>query len=670
MTRLLLIAATLLTAGFADAALRRICYHTNWAQYRNGAAKFFPENIDPSLCTHVIYSFAKMAGNKLTAFEWNDESTAWMKGMYERFDAIKQSNPSVKTLLAVGGWNMGSAPFTAMVASDAGINEFATTSIKFLRDHNFDGLDMDWEYPANRGSPAGDKARYVQLLKSLRAAFHSEAQTSGKTELLLSAAVPAGKSNIDTGFDVPAVAKELDFINLMTYDLHGSWESFTGHNAPLHARASETGNQTNLNVEWATKYWASLGAPKEKMNIGVPLYGRTFKLSYGQNDKTIGCAANGAGPAGTATREAGFLAYHEICQDLSHGATKMYDSEGMVPYYSKGDMWCGYDDPASLKEKVKYIKSEGFGGVMVWALDLDDFSGSCPGGQKYPLMHAIIDQLNDPTGQAPATAAPVTQAPVTAAPVTQAPVTAAPVTAAPVTAAPVTAAPVTAAPVTAAPVTQAPVTQGPIVTTKTPITQAPAVITQAPATSPPASSGNHHDLTLVSNSEFDCSQKADGYYPSMTSCTDYYICASKMAFRTDCHPGLQFNPTTQYCDFSDHVTCAATNPAPVTSAPVTAAPVTAAPVTAAPVTAAPVTAAPVTAAPTTAAPSVTKYPGSVHPADFCKGKSDGFYSDPMDCGHFYQCSFEVSYHETCPSGTYFNPAMKGCDWADRVPNCP
>ena len=67
------------------ASLRRVCYHANWSQYRNGPAKFYPENIDPNLCTHIIYSFAKLIGNKLAAYEWNDESTAWMKGMYVCF---------------------------------------------------------------------------------------------------------------------------------------------------------------------------------------------------------------------------------------------------------------------------------------------------------------------------------------------------------------------------------------------------------------------------------------------------------------------------------------------------------------------------------------------------------------------------------------------------------
>ena len=72
-----------LTSIYA-ASLRRVCYHTNWSQYRNRPAKFYPENIDPNLCTHIIYSFAKLIGNKLAAYEWNDESTPWMKGMYAK----------------------------------------------------------------------------------------------------------------------------------------------------------------------------------------------------------------------------------------------------------------------------------------------------------------------------------------------------------------------------------------------------------------------------------------------------------------------------------------------------------------------------------------------------------------------------------------------------------
>ena len=68
-------------------------------------------------------------------------------------------------MIAVGGWNMGSQQFTRMVSSSSSRQEFATSTVKFLRYRKFDGLDLDWEYPANRGSPAGDKQKFGELLK-------------------------------------------------------------------------------------------------------------------------------------------------------------------------------------------------------------------------------------------------------------------------------------------------------------------------------------------------------------------------------------------------------------------------------------------------------------------------------------------------------------------------
>ena len=77
---------------------------------------------------------------------------------------------------------------------------------------------------------------------------------------------------------------------------------------------------------------------------------------------------------------------------------------------------------------------------------------------------------------------------------------------------------------------------------------------------PPPAGGTHHNLAMVSSAEFDCRSRSDGYYPSPTSCSNYYICASHLAFRTDCHPGLLFNEQTLYCDFPDHVVCHAKTP--------------------------------------------------------------------------------------------------------------
>ncbi len=83
----------------------------------------------------------------------------------------------------------------------------------------------------------------------------------------------------------------------MAYDLHGSWEDYTGHHAPLYGRKEETGDARYLNVDWAVKYWLSKGLSRDKLVLGLPAYGRTFTLEY-SNDYNIGSKTISGGTAG------------------------------------------------------------------------------------------------------------------------------------------------------------------------------------------------------------------------------------------------------------------------------------------------------------------------------------------------------------------------------------
>lgn len=416
-----------------DQYFKIVCYFTNWAWYRPGKGKYFPEDIRTDLCTHIVYGFAVLDYENLI-IKAHDSWADFDNKFYER--VVTKKKKGVKVSLAIGGWNDSQgSKYSRLVNSATSRERFIEHVVQFLLKYQFDGLDLDWEYPKCwqvncDAGPDSDKESFASFVRELHQAFKPHG-------LLLSAAVSPSKQVINAGYDVKALAESLDWISVMTYDYHGQWDKKTGHVAPLYEHPDD--DFFYFNANFTMHYWIKKGAPSRKLVMGMPMYGQAFTLAN-PNEHGLNAPSPGPGQAGEFTRQAGFIAYYEICSKIkTRQWTVVTDKKGRIgPYAYSGNQWVGYDDVDMIRRKSEFIKSLNLGGGMIWALDLDDFRNTCGEGE-HPLLSTITQVLGhgpgggydvtteeykptteEPTQSSSSTTALTTQEPETEKPTTEA----------------------------------------------------------------------------------------------------------------------------------------------------------------------------------------------------------------------------------------------------------
>ena len=420
----LLISALLLslspmgTTVSAAAGKNFVVYFPNWGTYNAAHQSINVGMIPWSKVTCINHAFFTVdSGYKLASTDdYADfqatfaHSEGWDPGMirghFGEYKYYKTQYPNVKILVSVGGWTRGEN-FHAMALTSSSRAIFIQSVIDFLKKYPYiDGIDLDWEYPGinrakdpndqyDKGCPGGpeDRQNFTSLLREIRAAYNSNGM-SGK---LLTIAAPGGYDKVD--LTEPNVYQQyLDWLNVMTYDIHGAWETTTNHQTAIYANPNDPSAtspvdiKNKYNTDFIMKYYRdTYNIPAYKLNVGSPFYSRGWK-NVDPNTGTNGLFANASGaPVGNLDdpwNPGGQNSYGQIkILENTAGYVKYRDSYSMVPWlYNKSlGIVYTYEDETSAAARCDYVNNNGFGGIIGWEISVD--------ASGFPLTNVISSKL-------------------------------------------------------------------------------------------------------------------------------------------------------------------------------------------------------------------------------------------------------------------------------------
>jgi chitinase len=254
----------------------------------------------------------------------------------------------------LGGWG-GCKSCSDVFSTAAARQEFAESVLALNRSLGTDGIDLDWEYPTIAGYPdhpykPEDKQNFTDLIKVLR-------KTMGK-KYELSFAAAGFQKFLDESVDWLAIMKNMDRVNIMSYDLINGYSEKTGHHTALYSNPNQAESTHN-----AVQYLIKLGVPSDKIVIGAAFYARVWENVSPKN--------NGLYQAGKFKMGVPFRNFPVTLKGMQF----YWDDVTQAPYgYDATNKWFAtFDDKRSLSIKTKYAMDQKLNGIMFWELSHDIF---------------------------------------------------------------------------------------------------------------------------------------------------------------------------------------------------------------------------------------------------------------------------------------------------------
>lgn len=338
-------------------------------------------DIPASKLSDVIFAFAEPDDANLCAAP----SAAQVKAFAE-LRQLRQAHPGLRLLISIGGWD--AAPqFSDLALTAASRSAFAESCIKlFVEQQGFDGIDLDWEFPVHGGTHKSrpvDRADFTDLAREFRRQFEVLSRST-RRHYYLTVATPAGTwqqggaYSVTDSYDLAALVPEVDWLNVMTYDMNNIFSPVSGFNTPLNADPQDPApepQRSRDNLAAAVRFYEAHGVPADKIMLGVAFYGRGFTGVSAENAGLYSKYSGGFPETPWKTVRSQFL--------TSPDWVRHWSATAQAPwlYNAKQRVFFTYDDPGSMAIKADFARREHLRGIMIWVLGEDD------------AQHALLNTL-------------------------------------------------------------------------------------------------------------------------------------------------------------------------------------------------------------------------------------------------------------------------------------
>jgi chitinase len=416
----------------------KAAFFTNWSRYARG---YFVNQIPADKLNVVDYAFAAPTASGTCGLTdaWSDyeaptaaaqsvdgvaddsaDPNQHLYGNFNQLRKLKAAHPNLRVVMSIGGWT-GSKYFSDAAATAASRQAFVASCIDTFIKGNlpndpatiwppsaggpgaaagvFDGIDIDWEYPGiDPGNGAdhtpADKHNATLLLQEFRRQLDA-AGAAAHRHYLLTADLPAGNVNSSGSWEMARVAQTVDWINLLTFDFHGSFDSYTDFNSPFSLDPREPQVPGAIMATWNTLgtvvYYALNGVPADRLVVGVPFYGKEYDGVGATNHGLFqphGAIPSNDSPTyhslvdtGLADANLTVTGPTTVSRD-GHGVngfTRYYDPLARAPWLYNptlnGGTFISYVDPAAVRDRVALVRAAHLRGLWAWEISNDDDAG-------------------------------------------------------------------------------------------------------------------------------------------------------------------------------------------------------------------------------------------------------------------------------------------------------